>query len=93
MKGIEGETVEYVWKFKLDAGFQSSASFTHIHQLKAVGGTESSMPSITLTARKGTPDKLQLRYAATTSQSTIHQVDLTPMKGVWVEVTETVTYG
>jgi len=92
--GVTGETVEYKWKFKLDAGFQSSPDFTHIHQLKAVGGTESSMPLITLTTRYGSSnDKLQLRYAETTSQTTIHEVDLTPFKGVWVEVTETVTYG
>jgi len=36
---------------------------------------------------------LQLRYAASTSQTTINQVDLTPFKGEWVEVTELVTYG
>ena len=36
--GVTGETVEYRWKFKLDSGFQPSASFTHLHQLKAVGG-------------------------------------------------------
>ena len=91
--GISGETVEYKWKFQLDAGFQSSANFTHIHQLKAVGGTETSTPSITLTTRKGTPDQLELRYAQTTSQTTLLSTDLTAFKGTWVEVTETVTYG
>lgn len=91
--GVIGETVEYKWKFKLDAGFQSSPNFTHIHQLKAVGGSESSMPLITLTTRKNTPDELELRYAETTSQITLHEVDLTPFKGVWCEATETVTYG
>ncbi len=38
LKGVEGETVVYKWKFKLPDGFQSSSSFTHIHQLKSVGG-------------------------------------------------------
>ncbi len=93
LKGIEGEQFDYQWKFKLDANFQSSSSFTHIHQLKAVGGTESSMPLITLTTRKGSPDKLQLRYAETTSQITLAQVDLSPFKGEWVNVVETVLYG
>ena len=91
--GITGEVVKYQWKFKLDADFQSSPKFTHIHQLKAVGGTEASMPLITLTTRKGTPDELELRYAESTSQVTLHEVDLTPFKGTWCEVTETVTYG
>lgn len=91
--GVLGETFEFKWRFKLDEGFQASSGFTHIHQLKAVGGPEDGMPLITLTPRKGTPDKLQLRYAAQTSQSTIHEVELDPFKGVWVEVTERVTYG
>ncbi|MFK8009583.1 MAG: T9SS type A sorting domain-containing protein [Saprospiraceae bacterium] len=91
--GISGEIVEYKWKFKLDTGHQSSSNFTHIHQLKAVGGTESSKPLITLTTRKGTPDKLELRYAETTTQVTLSEVDLTPFKGTWCEAIETVTYG
>lgn len=93
LKAIEGETVIYKWKFKLDAGFQSSPNFTHIHQLKSVGGLYESMPMYTLTTRKGTPDQLELRYAETSSQSTLKKTDLTPFKGVWVEVTETIKYG
>lgn len=91
--GIEDEIVEYKWKFKLDASHQSSQKFTHIHQLKAVGGTESSMPLITLTTRKGTPDELELRHAETTSAVTLHEVDLTPFKGTWCQAVERVTYG
>lgn len=91
--GIKNEKVTYKWKFKLDAGFQSSKGFTHIHQLKGVDGPEEGMPLFTLSTRKGSPDKLELRYAANTSQSTLEQVDLTPFKGNWVEVVETVVYG
>lgn len=90
--GTLNETVEYKWKFKLDTGFQASSAFTHLHQLKAVGGSEESMPLITLTARKGNPDQLELRYAESTNQITLHKVDLTPFKGAWVEVTETVLF-
>ncbi|WP_378172248.1 T9SS type A sorting domain-containing protein [Aquimarina sp. SS2-1] len=95
LKGTIGETVEYKWKFKLDAAFQASSKFTHLHQLKSVGAdaAEESQPLITLTARKGNPDKLELRYAPTTSQSTLTSVNLSSLKGNWVEVTETVTYG
>ncbi len=91
--GTQNETVEYKWRFKLDAGFQASSAFTHLHQLKAVGGPEESMPLFTLTARKGDPDKLELRYAEATKQTTLRKVDLTPFKGAWVEVTETIRYG
>lgn len=91
--GVLGETVEFRWKFRLEEGFQPSSSFTHIHQLKSVGSPDDGMPLITLTPRKGTPDKLQLRYAAYGSQTTIHQVELDPLKGIWVEAVERVTYG
>ena len=37
--GVEGEEVVYKWKFKLDADMQLSSSFTHVHQLKSVGGS------------------------------------------------------
>jgi hypothetical protein len=89
----QNEKVEYKWKFKLDSGFQASSAFTHLHQLKAVGGSEESIPLITLTARKGNPDQLELRYAESTNQITQYKVDLTPFKGAWVEVTETVLFG
>jgi hypothetical protein len=91
--GVEGETVVYKWKFKLDSNFQPSQSFTHIHQLKAVGGTEEGLPLFTLTPRKGNPDKLQLRYTETTITTTLDEIDLSLLKGVWVAVTETITYG
>lgn len=91
--GVEGETVVYKWSFKLDAGFQPSSSFTHLHQIKAVGGDESGIPKITLTARDKTPDDLELRYSENNSQTTILTVDLDPFKGNWVDVVETITYG
>jgi len=87
----DGEIVEYRWKFKLDAGFQTSSSFTHLHQVKAVGGSEEGMPLITLTARS--TNKLQVRYAEYSSQETIHEVELSPFLGEWVEATERITFG
>ncbi len=91
--GVENETVVYRWKFKLKSGFQSSPNFTHIHQLKSVGGSLESMPMYTLTTRKGSPDKLQLRYAETDDQDTISETELGPFIDNWVEVTETIKYG
>jgi hypothetical protein len=92
LKAVLNEKVQYKWKFKLDSLFQPSAKFTHIHQIKAVGGTESSMPLVTLTPRKSNPDRLELRYAEALSQTTLHQVPLAPFLGVWVEATETILY-
>lgn len=91
--GVENETVVYTWKFKLESGFQSSPNFTHIHQIKSVGGALASMPMYTLTTRKGTPDILQLRYAETDSQRTLAETNLAPFVGHWIDVEETVKYG
>lgn len=91
--GIEDETVVYQWKFKLNSGFQSSSNFTHLHQLKSVGGSLASMPMYTLTARKGSPDQLELRYAETDQQVTLIKADLAPFIGTWLNVKETIKYG
>lgn len=91
--GVVGEKVIYKWKFKLPSGFQTSSSFTHLHQLKSVGGSLESMPMYTLTARKANPDRLELRYAETNSQITLAQTDLLPLIDTWLEVTETIEYG
>lgn len=91
--GVLGEKVIYKWKFKLSSGFQTSPNFTHLHQLKSVGGALSSMPMYTLTARKSNPDRLELRYAETDTQITLAQTDLLPLVDVWLEVTEKIEYG
>lgn len=90
--GRQGETVVYRWKLKLPEGFQSSPNFTHIHQLKSVGGNYESMPMYTLTTRKASPDRLELRYAETDSQMTLHQTPLSPLINTWIEATETIEY-
>ncbi len=91
--GTENEMVVYKWKFKLPAGFQSSPNFTHLHQLKSVGGPLESMPMYTLTTRKSNPDRLELRYAEIDSQVTLARTDLAPLIDVWLEVTEVIQYG
>ncbi|GAA3512057.1 hypothetical protein GCM10022393_27240 [Aquimarina addita] len=93
LKGTQEETVVYKWKFKLDKDFQPSKNFTHLHQLKSVGETEKAKPIITLTARKGSVDKLELRHSGGKDQNTLKKVDLDLLRGNWVQVIETVTYG
>jgi hypothetical protein len=94
VKTINGETVTYKWKFKLPVGFQPSSSFTHIHQVKAVGGDEGS-PIFTLTPRKGTPNLLELIYVldSTSGTSKLATVPLSIFEGIWVEATEVVKAG
>ncbi len=96
MKAAYGETHTYRWKFKLDAGFQPSPSFCHIHQLKAGDGDDAGAPLITITPRAGNPDKLQLIFVAPAAigggTTYLKEVELAPFKGTWVEVQEKVKF-
>lgn len=87
-----GETVQYKWKFRLSDNFKPSSSFTHIHQIKSVGGPYESIPMISFTLRKSNPDRLELRYTATTNQETIATANLDLFRGNWVSVTETIKF-
>jgi hypothetical protein len=82
--GRYGETVIYKWKFRVPAGFKPSSYFTHIHQIKAVGG-DSDDPVFTLTPRKGSPNKLELIHNNLTK---VAIVNLSLFEGSWVEATE-----
>ncbi len=94
LKGTVGETVKYVWRFKIPTGFQPSASFTHIHQIKAVNGDDGD-PIFTLTPRKGSPNKLELIYVLSGTSGTTKPVtaNLSLFENVWVEATETIKIG
>ena len=95
LKASLGETVTYRWKFKLEAGFKPSPSFTHIHQIKAGDGDDGS-PLITITPRYGNPDQLEIIHTAGSSATTLGKVktvNLASFKGNWVEVIEKVKYG
>ena len=85
--GTEGETVVYKWKFKLPEGFQVSQNFTHLHQIKAVGGDEGN-PIFCLTARKGNPSKMELAYYESGSLERLKTANLSLFINQWVEVTE-----
>lgn len=86
LKGVTGETILYKWRFRVPVGFKPSSSFTHIHQIKAVGGNDDD-PLITLTVRKGSPNKMELIHNNTTKVSI---VNLSLFEGNWVECTEAI---
>ena len=94
LKGFLNDTVTHKWKFKLDAGFQPSSSFTHIHQIKAGDGDDGAA-LITLTPRFGHPDKMQVIHtgsSSATSLGTVLSIDLTPFFGAWVQAEEHIIY-
>ncbi|MBI5475263.1 MAG: fibronectin type III domain-containing protein [Ignavibacteriales bacterium] len=98
MKASLGETHTYRWKFKLDAAFQPSINFTHIHQIKAGDGTiDTDNPLITLTPVKSSPNKLEIRFyppyqeiADTTIK--LLRVNLAPFLGEWIEAYESTKF-
>ncbi len=86
LKAIQREVVTYEWYFKIDAGFQASSNFTHLFQLKVVGGTDSANPLLTITPRKGDPNKLQLIHGrGNNNYTTVKEADLSLMAGKWVK--------
>ena len=50
------------------------------------------MPMYTLTTRKSSPDRLELRYAETDQQITLAQTDLAALVNRWIAVRETIQY-
>ena len=89
MKGTLGETIVYQWKFKLPIGFQPSSNFTHLHQIKAVGGTQD-MPIFTLTAKKASENKFNVVH---NNETIVASMNLSELEGVWVEITEIIKVG
>ena len=94
LKGTLGENIIYKWRFKIPIGFQPSANFTHLHQIKAVDGDDSS-PIFTLTPRLGTPNKLELIYVANATSGTdkVSIVNLLPFEGNWIDAEERINVG
>ncbi len=92
--GTDGENIIYKWRFKLPIGFKPSTNFTHIHQIKAVNGDDSS-PLFTLTPRLGSPNKLELIYVANATSGTnkVSTVDLSLFEGNWIEAEEQIHVG
>ncbi len=84
--GVSGETVVYKWKFRIPTGILPSTSFTHIHQIKAVGG-DADDPIFTLTVRKASPNRIELIHNNITKVTT---APLALFEGVWVEAEERV---
>lgn len=89
LKGTIGEAITYSWKFKLPKGFQPSTNFTHLHQIKAVGGSQD-LPIFTITARKGKINQLIVIH---NNETTIATANLSEFEGVWVEITEKIKIG
>ncbi|MDR1810959.1 MAG: heparin lyase I family protein [Prevotella sp.] len=88
------------WKFKLPTGFQPTAQFCHIHQIKAQDGSNAGSPLITITPRansNGTNKRMQLIHSVDGGTGTalgtfVDNIPLSDFEGEWVQVREEVHY-
>jgi len=90
--GTYGEKFIFKWKFKLDANFQGSNRFTHIHQIKAYGGPHEDIPVVSIIARGGSTPRLEIMHSDSLVSVQKATANLSLLKGIWVEATETITY-
>ncbi len=97
LKGVNGDVMTYTWYFKLPTGFQPSPTFTHIHQIKAVGG-DASDPIFTITPSYSSGgNTLNIRYVKDSTQGNssnpytlLATSPLSSFLGQWVKVTEVI---
>ncbi|MDB4837166.1 hypothetical protein OAH87_01730 [Marinomonas sp.] len=92
LKGFEGETLSYSWKFKVGEGMTVSKNFTHLFQLKSVDdgiGT----PILTLSAafRKG-GENLVLSHAPEKKTTFLATTPWPATRDKWLQVNCTVTH-
>jgi hypothetical protein len=87
------------WKFKLPSGFQPTANFCHIHQLKAQDGPNNGNPVITITPRAnsdGSNKRMQIIHtidgANTDKGTVVNNIPLSEFEDEWVQVREEMHY-
>jgi len=95
LQGNWDEWQRLEWKFKIPVGFQPTASFCHIHQIKAQDGPNNSSPVITITPRAnsdGSNKRMQIIHsvdgARTGLGTVVDNIPLSEFEGEWVQVVE-----
>jgi hypothetical protein len=94
LKGMPGDTMTYTWRFKMSADMKFSNRFTHLHQIKSYGGNEGA-PIVTITptmASNGTNENLRVDHwpDGDGDATTLARVPMDGLKGIWLEVRETI---
>lgn len=92
LKGREGNTFAYSWRFRINANMTFSNRFTHMFQFKSSGGDDGA-PLITITGRKsGTGDRLEIIHTGPPSLGKLAEASLAGLKGVWLSVSIVATF-
>lgn len=92
VKGFENETFIYRWKFKINRDMEVSTRFTHLFQLKAVGGDDS-QPILTISgAERSGEDGIEVRHSPLRETSILARTDWGAATGEWLEAYCRVTF-
>jgi len=92
LKGFENETFIYRWKFRINAEMEVSTRFTHLFQLKAVGG-EDSHPILTISgAERNGADGIEVRHSPLQVDTILQRTDWGTVTGEWLEAYCRVTF-
>ena len=94
LRAFEDETLRLTWRFQLNASMPVSKNFTHVFQLKGVGGDEQ-QPLLTFTgAKKGGGDVFEIRYspASGSADQVLAHVPWAAVRGQWVAATVQATF-
>lgn len=92
VKGFENETFIYRWKFRINAEMEVSTRFTHLFQLKAVGGPDSH-PILTISgAERSGADGIEVRYSPLQEDTILQRTDWSMVTGEWLEAYCRVTF-
>jgi len=85
VKGFENETFIYRWKFRINADMEVSTRFTHLFQLKAVGGSDS-QPILTISgAERSGEDGIEVRHSPLQETTILARTDWSTVTGEWLE--------
>jgi hypothetical protein len=90
LKGHDGSTFTYTWRFKLAANLKISSSFSIFFQIKSEGGN-SSLPIAVLTGAGSTLEIHQVDNG--NASHTLASTPFAPLTGQWLEASVHVTYG
>lgn len=92
LKGYENETFVYRWKFRINPAMEVSTRFTHLFQLKAVGGDDSH-PVLTITGNERSgEDGIEVRYSPLQQDTILERRDWSMVTGEWLEAYCRVTF-
>ena len=92
VKGFENETSIYRWKFRINADMEVSTRFTHLFQLKAVGGSDS-QPILTISgAERSGEDGIEVRHSPLQETTILDRADWSTVTGEWLEAYCRVTF-